>query len=901
MPSSPYQRLSDAGGGGQSSSAAGSTHTDSQQALPRPETYYGEGPFDPPSSDDEDDGENESLLEKHVAPSSPGLAELGERVPSGSGQPRDTDESNLKKTSSLRFFAALLAAVLLVSAVVGFIAARTYKGAAELRPGTGRLTMDHLFNGTFNVERKQINWVPEAGDGVYSLFEAGELKLVDLKTNTTKVLVSSKDIKDEFALPLAWFSWDISPDMKYILFKANYRKQWRWSTFGNYYVHNIEEKTTHPIIPPTNPSRTAYATWAPTGQSIAYVVDNDLYVLTTPKATPIRVTASGNASLFHGVPDWVYEEEIFSNDFALWWSPDAKKLAFLVFDETAVDEYSFPVYNPTGDNNAVIPYTHDVTMKYPKPGYNNPLVSVHVFDLARHTEDAASDAEFPAAENTYELEWPGRHPVNDSIILEVAWVGDAKLIVKEVNRNADDGNVVLFNLDNPDESARARGKVVRKLGKKGEEGDDGWIDNEQSIHRLPANLTAGVEDAYLDIVPTNDGYNHIALFSPASSGVPQFLTSGKWEVTGGIKGIDTKKGVVYFEAANPSSIQRHVFSVPLPKSIPFKAVEPTALTDVKKEAYYSTNFSPGAGFYVLSYEGPAIPWQKIAAVGNLTFEHTLTKNELLSNITMEYEAPTISRSTIMSDGYELNVQEIRPPRMDDSGRVKYPVLFRVYGGPQSQLVDLKFARTWHDYLACRLSYIIVTVDGRGTGLKGRRLRNPVKDNLGFYETIDQINAAKIWAAKEYVDRKRIGIWGWSYGGFMASKVAEANAGVHSLSMAVAPVTSWRLYDSIYTERYMNLPQLNPGGYVNASISNVTGFFNVDYLLAHGSGDDNVHYANSAHLLDMFTKAQVRNFRFRMFTDSDHSISRRGAYRELYEFMTEFLVEKWGKGGRRRGW
>jgi dipeptidyl aminopeptidase len=159
--------------------------------------------------------------------------------------------------------------------------------------------------------------------------------------------------------------------------------------------------------------------------------------------------------------------------------------------------------------------------------------------------------------------------------------------------------------------------------------------------------------------------------------------------------------------------------------------------------------------------------------------------------------------------------------------------------------------------------------------------------------------SRLWAAKDYVDSKRIGIWGWSYGGFMASKVAEADAGIHTLSMAVAPVISWRMYDSIYTERYMNLPNLNIGGYVNASISNVTAFDKVDYLLAHGSGDDNVHYANSAHMLDMLTQAQIRNFRFRMFTDSDHSMSKRGAYRELYETLTAFLIEKWGKGPRRR--
>ncbi|KAG5641960.1 hypothetical protein DXG03_003852 [Asterophora parasitica] len=605
MSSSPYERLPN-DGGGQNPPV---TRTDSQ--LERPLTYYGEGTFDPPSSEDEDDdNEKGSLLDKRAGPSTPGLAELGDGFASGSGPRGDSSDLNQKRSSSLRFFAIVLAVLLLFSAGVGILAARSYQGVAPSGPGVKKLTMDHIFNGTFNGDRKSVNWVPEAGDGVFSVFDSADLKLVDLKTNTTRVLVSANDIKDEYGQPLAFFAWDLSPDMKYILLKTGYRKQWRWSTFGNYYVHNIDEKSTHPIIPPTDPSRTAYATWAPTGQSIAYVTDNDLYVLTTPTASPIRVTTSGNASLFHGVPDWVYEEEIFSSDFALWWSPDAKKVAFLVFDETAVDEYNFPIYNPTEDNSAVIPYTSDVVMKYPKPGYNNPLVSVRVFDLGRHTTDAGTNAQFPATENTLELEWQGRFPVENSVILEVAWVGDAALIVKEVNRNADDGHVVLFDLEAaPDAHVRERGTVVRRLGREGEEGDKGWIDNDQNIHRLPANLTAGAADAYLDIVATPEGYNHIALFSPASSGTPHFLTNGKWEVTNGIKGIDLEKGIVY-------------------------------------------------------------------------------------------------------------------------------------GGPHSQLVDLKFARTWHDYVACGLQYIVVTVDGRGTGFKGRALRNPVKDNLGFYETIDQINAAK---------------------------------------------------------------------------------------------------------------------------------------------------------------
>ena len=176
------------------------------------------------------------------------------------------------------------------------------------------------------------------------------------------------------------------------------------------------------------------------------------------------------------MPDWVYEEEIFSRDFALWWSPDSSKIAFLSFDETAVPEFTFPIYNPTDDPNAVIPYTTEVTMKYPKPGYNNPLVSVHVFDVKRFLDQNAASG-LAVDQETLTLDWSGRHAINDSIIAEVAWVGNHSLILKEVNRNADDGHVILFDLSEANLAARTQGKAVRKLGKNGEQGDDGWIEH----------------------------------------------------------------------------------------------------------------------------------------------------------------------------------------------------------------------------------------------------------------------------------------------------------------------------------------------------------------------------------------------------------------------------------------
>jgi dipeptidyl aminopeptidase B len=194
------------------------------------------------------------------------------------------------------------------------------------------------------------------------------------------------------------------------------------------------------------------------------------------------VTSSGNASLFNGVPDWIYEEEVLSDNNALWWSPDSSKVAFLRLDETEVDEFRFPIYNPTGDSYAVIPYTEDVVIKYPKPGYNNPLASLHVFDVAQYLERSET---YPDADiYTYELTWEGRFPVTNSIIMDVSWVGQSTLIVKEVTRAADNGNVVYFNLSSMWSAETAPGRVVRRLGSSGEEGDEGWIQSVRGILML---------------------------------------------------------------------------------------------------------------------------------------------------------------------------------------------------------------------------------------------------------------------------------------------------------------------------------------------------------------------------------------------------------------------------------
>lgn len=753
--------------------------------------------------------------------------------------------------------------------------------------GSGSLNhidLPDLYNSSFIPKRPSLVWVKnDPRDGIYTYTDPNtkDILLESVETRKTEIFVEASNLKIGEGL-LDVESFEISQDGQYLLLKTNVTNQWRYSTRSNMYIYNLVENTLRPLNSKSTvndyPS-ISYAVWSPTGHQVAYVMQNEIYVTDLKNHT--RITFDGSDTVFNGVPDWVYEEEVFGTDFAMWWSPDSTHLAYLRFNETAVPEFHLQYY--TASNNS---YPDELTIKYPKAGSPNPLVSLHIHSLAANstiTVTKNSDDKVDFTDPSFQFK------ETDRLITDVVWATESNthLLYKQTNRVQDIEITSLVTV----------GKLVNETHSENirtyKPDDGGWVEVGQTMVYIPNTKKGDVSVRYLDIIDNGQGYQHLAILKASErDSKPVWLTSGDWEVVEESVVVDTERQLVHFVSTEQSHLERHLYKIDLSKSKP--STTKTCLTctdDPDKHAYYSASFSPKHGYYILQYEGPDIPTSVVKKVDNSTFESVLQDNAALKKLLATYELPRTRMVPVKSGGVDMDAMEVLPPDFDVSK--KYPVLFHVYGGPGSQLASYQFDLSWSTFLASKLGYIVVTVDGRGTGYKGRKYKVGVRGRLGELETIDQINAARHWSSLEYVDSSRIAIWGWSYGGYMTSKVLEADTGLYAAGLAVAPVTDWRFYDSIYTERYMLTPELNPDGYKVSAVNNMTGFQDTNFLLVHGTGDDNVHFQNSAVLVDKLTRANVHNYQVQFFPDSNHAIRYHNANPNVYYLLTKFLWETFG--------
>ncbi|KAF9200764.1 hypothetical protein BGZ49_009007 [Haplosporangium sp. Z 27] len=814
--------------------------------------------------DDEDD--DESVY------SSFANNEKQHRLPNGeqyTGVPLFADRPKLTRCN--RFFLSIFAVFLVIWVAfalvlgVGRLVKLAHGTMEDMRPS---YQFEDMFNSSYTPNIQSLAWMPYGDDGVHSRINAdGDIILTNVDGSEPKVFLPGANVTDSEGRRIPFFSFFVSPDEKYVLLATDRRKQWRHSFNATYYIYNMESFVLSPLLESADEPGVELVTWSPVGHSLAYVQNNNLYIY-QDLTQRHQITFDGAVSIFNGITDWVYEEEVYASPSALWWSPDGKSIAFLRFDETEVPEFHYSLYM---DNNFDAPsYPRDVMMKYPKVGFPNPIVNLHLYNIDSFKPTALRPLDPIDLDTIFE-------PKN-RIIAEVKWVteGSDALLVKVQNRVQNHEKLVLVN------PTSLTGTVVREWDAGKEDG--GWIDMQQSI-RYVAPSNAVPEGGYLDI-GNNNGYNHIALYTPINNPTPKWLTSGEWEVQS-ISAVNGQEGLVYYISTEKSSIERHLYSVSM------ASIERKPLTDISQPGYHSASFSTGGGYYLLTYRGPEVPWQKVKKTNDAKFNGDIEDNAKLRAILNGTQVPTRRWATVNLNGRECNYMEFLPPGF--SPEQKHPVLFQVYGGPGSQLVDTQFQLGFSAVMSTveKLKYVVVVVDGRGTGFRGRDFRISVVNQLGKFETEDQIAAGKHWKTLSYVDPNRVAIWGWSYGGFMAAKITEANSGVFKAAMSVAPVTDFRFYDSVYTERYMNLPSTNLEGYETTAVSNMTGFANSEFLLIHGTGDDNVHIQNSFVLMDRLTVAGNHRYKSHFFTDSDHGIRNHNAFHEIYWYLAENLWEIMG--------
>ncbi|KAI2641201.1 dipeptidyl peptidase IV N-terminal region-domain-containing protein [Xylaria nigripes] len=789
-----------------------------------------------------------------------------------------------RKFKRMLILGSALLVIVWVIGLATFISSKSYQHASQKEhdptatsfQGSGkRITLDQVMSGFWRANSHQISWIEGANGEDGLLLERNVpgkdyLVVEDVRSQNSDHVTEGSHIASSMTLmqrsqfnaggqPLTPSKLWPSPDLKKVLIATNVQNVWRHSFTATYWVFDVDTQTAEPLDPGDENLKVQLAQWSPKSDAISFTSSNNLYVRHLESKDVVQITTDGGPEFFYGIPDWVYEEEVFSDNSATWWSDSGNFMAFLRTNETLVPEYpiQFFIDRPSGEKPPPGQETYPEVqqLKYPKAGSPNPFVDLLFYDMAKG--------------DVFVVKLEGEFAEDDLLITDITWAGD-KVLIKETNRVSDVMRVVLVDV------ITRTGKTVRTVDVG--EIDGGWFEISHGTTFIPADPENGrAEDGYIDMVIHDNG-DHLAYFSPLDTSDPIMLTSGDWEVVDGPSAVDLNKNIAYFVATKESSIQRHVYSVK------FDGSDLQAMTDTSQEGYYDVSFSRKAGYALISNKGPKVPTQKVISTPSNpeAYEFMIEENKDLADKAKQHELPLLEYGTITVDDVKLNYVERRPPHFNP--KKKYPVLFQQYSGPGSQSVDKRFAVDFQSYIAAGLGYIVVTVDGRGTGFIGREARVIVRKNLGKWEAHDQIAAAKIWAAKSYVDETRIAIWGWSYGGFQTLKTLEQDAGqTFQYGMAVAPVTDWRFYDSIYTERYMLTPQQNEAGYEATAVSNVSALAaNVRFLIMHGVADDNVHMQNTLTLLDKLDMGNVENYDLHMFPDSNHGIYFHNANRIVYD-------------------
>jgi dipeptidyl-peptidase-4 len=694
---------------------------------------------------------------------------------------------------------------------------------------------DLWLNYSFFPQRAQ-SVTPMNDDKHYAILENGIfIEKYEFKTGkkTETIARSSEILNPETKKSIGKIDdFTFSNDEKFILISTETQNIYRRSSESYFWIYDKANKTTEAVFT----EKVRLAEFSPNNNHIAFVYKNNLYIKDLKTKEIKQITKDGqDRHIINGTTDWVYEEE-FSITKGFEWSPDGNKIAFFRFDESKVKEFNMLMW----DN--LYPTEH--RFKYPKAGEDNSIVDVLTYDLK--------------SEKVTKLETGSE---NDQYIPRFYWVPNSNtLTVMIMNRLQNHYKLIQYQHNGSNK------KTIYS------EDNKYWIDVPETF------FTSDGQQMIFN--SEKNGYNHIYIVN-TSDGTQRQLTSGKWDIEH-IIGVDDKNKKVYFSAWMETPLETVV-----------AAVSFDGKTEIlsKKRGSNSAIFSKKFAYYFITHSNTTTPPEvNLYDTKGKLVRSIVTNNDLkekLKNYDISY--PEFFTFKTKED-IELNAWMIKPSNFDKTK--KYPVLMYVYGGPGSQTVENKWDRFnffWYQILADK-GYIIVSVDNRGTGGRGEEFKKCTYLQLGKYETEDQIEGAKHLSTLPYIDSERIGIWGWSYGGYMSTLCITKGADIFKTAIAVAPVTTWRYYDNIYTERFMRTPAENAKGYDDNSPINHVKKLKGNYMLIHGTADDNVHYQNAMMLADALVKSN-KQFEMFMYPNRDHSIVGGITRYHLYVLLTDYIERK----------
>ncbi len=703
------------------------------------------------------------------------------------------------------------------------------------------VSFDDLFrNHTFSS--RGVHGLKSMNDGIhYTTLEKGT-KIIKHDFATGKevgVIVDLSDIGDSPVKNISGYEFNSGETM--VLIYTNRQGVYRHSFTADYYIIDIERKE---IAPLTDEGKQMVASFSPDGDKVAFVKDNNLYLKKLKFNTVSEITKDGELNkILNGIPDWVYEEE-FGYNKAYEWSPDSREIAYVKFDESKVKEYSFPMYeasNPTREEYALYPGQYK--FKYPKAGEDNSVVSVHVFNLKNRTTKTMDIGE-----------------ETDIYIPRIRWTKQSeRLGIIKLNRHQNQLDLLIAN---------SASTVCRTVFTDRNEYyvDESVLDNLQFTE----------DGKYFIYVGEMDGYNHIYLFTMAGKQVKQ-VTKGEWDVTD-FYGYEPKKKMFYYQSAETSPLRRNIYAT---SSDGKKMIRLTPGDGTNR-----ASFSKGFKYFINNFSNTTTPTVVALYKNDGKQIRVLEDNAALKEKVQGYRTSTKEFFTFKtSEGIELNGWMVKPLDFDPSKQ--YPVLMTQYSGPNSQSVADRWGIGWEQLLAAN-GYVVACVDPRGTAARGEEFRKRTYMKLGKYESDDQIEAAKYLGSLNYIDAGRIGIYGWSYGGFM-SALCLSKSNVFKIGIAVAPVTNWRYYDSVYTERYMRKPQENPKGYDDNSPINLADSLQGKLFLIHGTADDNVHFQNSVEYIDKLVQAG-KQFDMFMYPNRNHGINGGNTRVHLFKMKLDYIFK-----------